>query len=97
MNETKCKACGSIKVRTTSLSMVCTNCGIEDFSDMFEGAGNFGVCNFAQLQNGYSRINRFKNYLYAVLGIHFGPGTNSPIWQHLKPCKTMDELLKQLS
>lgn len=98
MNENICKSCGdAVKVRSETLSMVCPSCGSEDFSDMFESSVRVGVCNFSQLQNGYSRINRFKNYLYSVLGIHFGPGSTSPIWEHLKPCQTMEELVKLLS
>ena len=94
----KCSSCGDgTLVRTVEFSIVCTSCGSEDFSDMFENSMIVGVCNYAQLQTGYSRINRFKNYLYSVLGIHFGPGCNSPIWQHLKPCNNMGEMMKQLS
>lgn len=92
-----CTACDTVMVRTVSLSFVCLGCGREDFSDMFEGHNIVGVCNFAQLQNGYSRVNRFKNYLYSVLGIHFGPSSTAPIWNHLKPCQTMDELVKMVS
>ena len=93
-----CTSCDDAEmVRSNSLSWVCTHCGIEDFSDMYENSVRIGVCNFAQLQNGYSRINRFKNYLYSVLGIHFGPGSTSPIWEYMKPCATMEELMKMLS
>lgn len=91
-----CKSCEEPMVRSETLSMVCTNCGLETFRDMFENQ-NVGVCTFSQLQNGYSRTNRFKNYFYSVLGIHFGPGPTSPIWQHLKPCKNMEDLVKMLA
>ena len=98
MKDNICSSCGdAVLVRSEECSLVCTSCGSENFSDMFENSMIVGVCNYSQLQNGYSRINRFKNYLYSVLGIHFGPGSNSPIWQHLKPCETIDDLMKQLS
>ena len=97
MQEQYCKSCEdqSVMVRSDTLSTVCTNCGLEFFTDMYEQ--RVGVCTFAQLQNGYSRINRFKNYLYSVLGIHFGPSYTNPIWAHLKPVKSIDELIKLLS
>ena len=98
LSEKSCNACGdgTAMVRSHTLSMVCLHCGLEDFTDMFENQ-RVGVCTFAQLQNGYSRINRFKNYLYSVLGIHFGPNISSPTWAHLKPCVNMTELVKLLS
>ena len=98
MEDKLCESCGDGPVvRSDTMSFVCTNCGVETFNDMFENSMRIGVCTFAQLQNGYSRINRFKNYLYAVLGIHFGPGTQSEVWMHMKPCESMDELVKMLS
>ena len=38
MPEKYCSACddGTVMVRSNTLSMVCVECGLEDFTDMFE-------------------------------------------------------------
>ena len=92
-----CVYCGDNPMtRTELLTWCCMQCGLEEFNDMYESVVFRGVCNFSQLQSGYSRQTRFQNFLNTVLGIHFGPGPTSPIWQHLKRTDSIEDLIEQL-
>ena len=83
MYKPQCEACSVDFMRSNYLSLICPSCGVEHFEDMWEN-NNVGVCNFAQLQSGYSRAARFNAYLQAVLGVNTGPANKCKIWKYLK-------------
>ena len=91
-----CYKCQTAVLRTPSLSFVCPNCGIEIFTDMFEQS-KVGIITHNELQNQYSKNNRFKSFLRNVLGITFSPNAKKPIWNFLKKVDTIEKLIKMLA